>query len=78
MIHIRASCRSRSTYLSEPLGIIIHSEEVRIIKFSWDGEFIAVAGYDRCIDIVRLWSCIGNRAPLTVPLVVRSDVGRHR
>jgi hypothetical protein len=29
------------------------SEEVKNVKFSWDGEYIAAAGDDRCIDIVR-------------------------
>lgn len=28
-------------------------EEVKNVKFSWDGEYIAAAGDDRCIDIVR-------------------------
>jgi hypothetical protein len=27
-------------------------EEVKNVKFSWDGEYIAAAGDDRCIDIV--------------------------
>ena len=29
-----------------------HREEVKSVKFSWDGEYIAAAGDDRCIDIV--------------------------
>lgn len=32
-------------------------EEVRIVKSSYDGEWIAVTGDDRCIDIVSsAWS----------------------
>jgi hypothetical protein len=31
---------------------LAHREEVKNVKFSWDGEYIAAAGDDRCIDIV--------------------------
>lgn len=32
-----------------------HREEVRMVRFSWDGEFLATAGADRCIDIVSTY-----------------------
>jgi WD40 repeat protein len=39
------------------------SEEVKNVKFSWDGEYIAAAGDDRCIDIVS--AAAANTTTLT-------------